>query len=148
MKPFNVKEFALITLLTSLWIHASEVFRYFVIVMPKIRQFFRGRSGIAEMDWGIFSIWGAWDILLTAILVWVFWLISKLYGNNLRSIFLSGTLVWASIFVIFWVAAANMGLSNWSLLLIVLPLSWFEMVIGSWIASRLYMRKSFSVKAF
>ena len=138
MTPFNWKQFTLITLLTSLWIHTSEVFRYFVIVMPKIRQFFDGRMGIAEMDIRIFSIWGAWDFLLTAILVVAFWLCSKLYGNTPRTILLSGTMVWLSIFVIFWVATANMGLSNWNLLLIVLPLSWVEMVVGSLIASRLY----------
>lgn len=72
--PFNRKQFIRIMLLTSIWVHASEVFRYFVLVMPRTRQFFEHRMGIAEMNWGIFTIWGVWDTLLTALMVFLFWL--------------------------------------------------------------------------
>lgn len=135
---FNVKQFIIITLLTSIWIHLSEIFRYFVFVMSRVQTFFDGKEGIATMDIGIFSIWGVWDTLLTAIMVFVFWLYSKVFGNKRSSVLISGTVVWLAVFVIFWVATANMGLSNWNILLITLPLSWVEMIVGSWIASRLY----------
>ncbi len=138
---FNRKQFLIITLLTSIWINISEVFRYFVFVRPEIQAFFNYQTGIAAMDWGIFSIWGLWDTLLTAILVFIFWLYSKSFGNTSKSIFLSGTIVWAAIFVIFWVATANMGLSSWKILLITLPLSWFEMIVGAGIAAQLYRRQ-------
>lgn len=137
---FNLKQFVIITLITSIWINASEVFRYFIFVMQRVKVFFDGKSGVAEMDFIIFSIWGLWDTLLTAAIVFIFWLYSNTFGNNNRSIIMSSTIVWLSIFVVFWVATANMGLCKWNLLLITLPLSWIEMVIGTWIASKLYSR--------
>ena len=138
---FDLKQFVIITFITSIWIHLSEVFRYFVLVMPRVRSFFDGKSGVAEMNLGVFSIWGVWDTILTAILVFFFWLYAKSFGNNRRSIFISGTLVWLAVFVIFWIATANMGLSEWSILLITLPLSWIEMIVGTWIVSIVYKRK-------
>ncbi|WP_339334651.1 MULTISPECIES: hypothetical protein [unclassified Croceitalea] len=90
------------------------------------------------MDLGIFAIWGFWDTLLTGLLVFVFWLYSRVFGDSNRSVLISGTLVWLAVFVIFWVATSNMGLSEWKILWITLPLSWLEMAIGAWIAAALY----------
>ena len=135
---FNLKQFIIITLIASIWIHISEVFRYFVFVMPGVKSFFDDKSGIAEMDFNIFLIWGLWDTLLTGVLVFIFWLFAKSFGNNKKSILGSSTFVWLAVFVIFWVATANMSLSEWSILLITLPLAWFEMLIGTWIAAILY----------
>ena len=142
---FQLKQFMIITLLTSIWINISEVFRYFVLVMPRVRSFFNHKIGVAEMDLSIFSIWGFWDTLLTAILVFIFWLYAKTFGNNNKSILISATIVWLAVFVIFWVATANMGLSNWGILLITLPLSLLEMIVGTWIASKLYSSDRWSV---
>jgi len=135
---FKLKQFVSITLITSIWINISEVFRYFVFVMPRVKTFFGNKIGVAEMDLTIFAIWGVWDTILTAVLVFFFWLYTKSFGNNIKSVFVSGTIVWLAIFVIFWVATANMGLSDWGILLITLPLSWVEMVVGAWIVSTLY----------
>lgn len=138
---FDIKQFVIITLITSVWINLSEVFRYFVLVMPRVKSFFDDRLGVADMDLVIFSVWGLWDTLLTAILAFFFWLFAKSFGNNQTTVFVSGTMVWLAVFVIFWIAAANMGLSDWSILLITLPLSWIEMIVGAWIVSMLYKRK-------
>ena len=137
-EKFNIKNFIVITLLTSIWIHVSEVFRYFVLVMPRVKLFFDHKQGVADMDMGIFAIWGFWDTLLTGILVFVFYLYSSVFGTSNRSVLISGTIVWFAVFVIFWVATANMGLSEWKILWITLPLSFLEMVVGTWIASKLY----------
>lgn len=134
----NWKQFIIITLITSIWINASEVFRYFVFVMERTKAFFPNQEGVAEMNLGIFSIWGFWDTLLTAVMVFVFWLCTNVFGNNIRTILLSATFVWAAVFVIFWVATANMGLADWNILWITLPLSWIELIIGAWIVSKLY----------
>lgn len=139
-KKFNFKHFTIITLLTSIWINISEVFRYFVLVMPRVKSFFDNKLGVADMDLGIFAIWGVWDTLLTGVLVFIYWLYSQVFGNSNRSVFISGTIVWSAVFVIFWVATANMGLSEWNILWITLPLSWMEMIIGAWIASKLYKK--------
>lgn len=137
---FNLKQFVIITLLVSIWIHISEVFRYFVLVMPRMKTFFQDQSGIADMNMGIFSIWGLWDTLLTVILVFVFWLYARSFGNTAKSVWVSGIFVWMAVFVIFWVATANMGMSEWSILFITLPLSLLEMLVGAWMASWLYKR--------
>lgn len=137
---FNFKHFVIITLLVSIWINISEVFRYFVLVMPRVKSFLDDIQGVADMDLGIFAIWGLWDTLLTGVLVFVFWLYSRVFGNSNRSVLISGTIVWFAIFVIFWVATANMGLSEWGILWITLPLSWLEMVVGAWITSKLYKK--------
>ena len=139
--PFQIKQYIFISLVVSIWINASEVFRYFVFVMPRVKSFFVGKAGVAEMDWIIFSIWGFWDSLLTALLVFLFWLYARSFGNNWRSIFVSGSIAWLFVFVIFWVATANMGLAEWSILWITLPLSWIEMVVGTAIAAHLYRQK-------
>ena len=137
---FNIKNFIVITLYTSIWINISEVFRYFIFVRPRVKLFFRDTLSVANMDWGIFAIWGLWDTLLTGVLVFFFWLYSRIFGNSNQSVLIIGTLVWAAIFFIFWVATANMGLSDWNILWITLPLSWVEMYIGAWIASKLYKK--------
>ena len=137
---FDIKHFTIITLITSIWINISEVFRYFQFVMPRIQSFFNYKAGVAEMNWSIFAIWGFWDTLLTAVLVFIFWLYARNYGNSSSSVLISGTIVWIAIFVIFWLATANMGLANRDILWISLPLSWIEMIVGAWIASKIYKR--------
>tara|TARA_R110002126_G_scaffold236965_1_gene380530 strand:- start:2524 stop:2862 length:339 start_codon:yes stop_codon:yes gene_type:complete len=108
--------------------------------MPRVKSFFDNKSGVADMDFGIFAIWGFWDTLLTGVLVFVFWLYTEVFGNSNRSVLISGTIVWLAVFVIFWVATANMGLSEWNILWITLPVSWLEMIVGAWIASKLYKK--------
>ncbi|OEK00263.1 hypothetical protein BFP97_01485 [Roseivirga sp. 4D4] len=138
-KKFRVKQFIIVVLITSIWINASEILRYFLLVMPMMKDYWGGVDHrIAEMDGLIFSIWGLWDTLLTGVLVFVVWLYTQFFGSSNRSIIFSSSLVWAAVFVIFWVATSNMGLSNWGILLVALPLSWVEMVIGGWISVKLY----------
>lgn len=139
-KKFNFEHFIIVTLLTSIWINISEGFRYFVLVMPRVKSFFENKSGVADMDLGIFAIWGFWDTLLTSVLVFVFWLYSEVFGYSNRSVLISGTIVWSAVFVIFWIGTANMGLSEWNILWITLSLSWLEMIVGAWIASKLYKK--------
>ena len=120
---FNTKHFIIITLLTSIWINISEVFRYFVLVMPRVKAYWNNLETVADMNWTIFGIWGIWDTILSAMVVFFFWLYSKVFGNNIRSVFISATLSWIFFFVLYWIGAANMGYSDWSILLITLPLS-------------------------
>ncbi len=142
MKHFELRKFLMITLLVSIWINASEVFRYFVFIRPRVQTYFDGQEGIAEMNAWIFTIWGFWDTLLSGLLVFIFWLCASAFGNSGKTVFLSGTFTWLAVFVIFWVACANMGLSPWSVLFIALPLSLAEMLIGAWLASKLYLSGS------
>lgn len=137
---FNWKQFTITVLITSLWINVSEVFRYFVLVRPRVKTYWNGMEQIADMNWTIFAIWGFWDTVLTVFVVIICWLYIQVFGNTYRSIVMAGTIAW-SLFALFWIATANMGYSDWSILWITLPLSWIEMVIAGYIVSKLYSRQ-------
>ncbi len=142
---FIPKQFIVVTLITSIWIHISEVLRALFVAFPRMEAFFDGRvdlNGLDKFDIGIALVWGVWDTLLTAILVFTFWLCAQVFGNNLKSIVISGTTTSFATIGIFWIATVNSGLGDWSTAFIVFPLAWAEMVIGSFIASKLYSRNS------
>ena len=140
-KEFIVKDFVIIVLITSIWVNASEVFRYFIIVRPEMHEHLSTLPNVAAMNLGIFSIWGVWDTLLTVLYVFLFWLCAQVFGNNQKSIIISSIISWCFFFLLFWVGLANMSLSSWSFLLIVLPLALLETFIASSIASKLYSNK-------
>jgi len=137
---FNWKQFLIVTLITSLWVQGSEIFRYFVLVIPRVKYFWNDLDTVVQINIPIFLIWAVWGTLLTGMVVYFFWLYSRIYGNNRKSIWISGILSWAFFFVLFWIGAANMGYSDWSILWITLPLSLFELLVASWIASFLFKR--------
>ncbi|PKQ62325.1 hypothetical protein BZG02_13530 [Labilibaculum filiforme] len=141
---FELKQFLIITLITSIWIHIGEMARALFVAFPRIAAFFEGKMQIIGLEQAELShalIWGAWDTLLTAVLVFVFWLCAKAFGNNVRAILVSGTVTCFATIGIFWIAFANTGLGEWSTAFILFPLAWIELVIGAWIASKLYARK-------
>ena len=141
MSPnFSLKRFVIVTLITSIWINISEVFRYFVFVRPRTRAFFKGVPEVAHIDPFIIGVWTFWDMLLSALVVGSFWLFANVFGNTKRSIVLSASFTWALLFVLFWVATINMGMAKWDMLWIVLPLSWIEMLVANCIAAILYKK--------
>ncbi len=142
MAVFNLRQFITVVLLVSLWVNASEVFRYFVIVMPEMRAFLSVVPDIAPMNWPVFLIWGAWDTLLTASIVFMFWLVAQAFGNTLRSVLITGITSWASFFILFWVGMCNMSLAQPTLALVALPLALLESIVAAYIASRLYARRA------
>ncbi len=141
-KEFVVKDFIVITIITSLWVNVSEVFRYFVLVRPEMHEYLSVVPNVADMNWGIFAVWGLWDTLLTALYVFLFWLCAQAFGNNLRTVLISGFISWCFFFLLFWVGMANMNLSSWGYLLIVLPLALLETIVAAFIISILYVRKN------
>ena len=138
---FKFKQFIIITLITSIWIHIGEIARAFLVAFPRIAAFFEGKVQIVGLEQAQAShalIWGAWDMLLTAVLVFMFWLCAKAFGNNTKAILISGTVTCFATIGIFWIATVNTGLGEWSTAFILFPLAWAELVIGAWIASKLY----------
>jgi hypothetical protein len=137
---FNIKHFVLTTLIVSIWINISEVFRYFIIVKPMMQEYLAMLPGAIPMNWIVFAIWGIWDTILTTLVVFIYWLVAQCFGNNLMSTIISATTSWALFFLLFWLGMVNMGLSPISVALIALPLSLLEMIVASWILSKLYAR--------
>ena len=128
---FPGRVFWLTALVNAVWINASEVFRYFVFVMPMMRETFPQINDIAPMNLPVFAIWGAWDtILVLAVTGFVFLFLDR-FGNGLFQAIMAGTLIWTAIFVILWLGLFNMNIATGAILAIVLPLSWLEMVVAA-----------------
>jgi hypothetical protein len=64
MTKFPLRAFVLTCLIVSLWINASEIFRYFLFVMPMTRETLAMVPDVAPMSLPVFLIWGLWDTLL------------------------------------------------------------------------------------
>jgi len=141
-KQFVTKEFIIITLITSIWVHTSQLVRFFAYVRGEIQSFLSMVPDVAPMnDIGTLLTWGAWDTLLAALYVFLFWLCAQVFGNNRKSILLSGFVSWCFFFVLYWTGTANMNLIGWHSVFIILPLTLIEPLVASLIASKLYLRK-------
>ena len=115
----------------AIWINASEVFRYFVFVMPMMRDALPGVADVAPMNLPVFMIWGVWDTILLLAVAGFVWLFLERFGNGLGQALLAGTLIWLAIFGILWLGLYNMNLATPAILAIALPLSWLELVIAA-----------------
>lgn len=113
------------------WINGSEVFRYFVFVMPMMRDSLAVVPDVAPMSLGIFLRWGTWDCLLVAVATLGAWMMLERFGARASVEVMAGTCVWLAIFVIFWFGLSNMNLATGSILAVALPLAWLEMVVAA-----------------
>ena len=130
-KKFNLKQFVIITLITSIWIHIGEIARAVLVAFPRMEAFFGDRIEIGAMEISNALIWGVWDTLLTIVLVFIFWLCAVAFGNNLKAIIISGTTTALATIGVFWIANVNTGLGEWSTAAVIFPLAWIEMIIGA-----------------
>lgn len=143
-KKFIIKDFVIITLITSLWVHAYQLVRFFAYVRGALQNYLSMVPNVAPMDEvGVLLIWGAWDMLLTALYVFLFWLCAQVFGNNRKSILISGLTSWCLLYILFWGGLANMNLIGWDTVAVVLPMTLLETMVASLIASKLYKRKKY-----
>lgn len=138
---FNGKQFIIITLLTSIWIHITEILRAVFVAFPLMKDFFGDRIPIGPMGFSNALIWGAWDMILTATLVFITWLCMLVFGKNIKTILISATVTTFATMGVFWIASVNTGLGVWSTAFTIIPIVWIEMIIAAWIVIKLYSRK-------
>lgn len=119
-----------------IWINLSEVFRYFVFVMPMMRDAFPQVTDVAPMNIPVFLIWGVWDTILVAAATLIPFLILERFGNTARHAIFAGVAVWATVFGILWLGLYNMNLATPGILAIALPLSLLEMIVAALIVRR------------
>jgi hypothetical protein len=137
MKSIFPDKFLKLVLITSIWVNISEVFRYFVIVVPALKKYLAVLSDFAPVNWSVVLVWGVWDTILTAGIVFITWLCYKTYGKSTKSILTAGVVSWAMFFLLYWVGMANMNLTKVDLLAYTLPLSLLETTVGAWITIKL-----------
>lgn len=85
-------------------------------------------------------IWGIWDAILASTLVFIYWLCAQIFGQNVKSIVISATVTCMATLGVFWIGSVNSGLGTWEMAVTLVPIAWFEMLIGAFLASRLYAR--------
>ena len=117
-------------LLNFVWINLSEVFRYFVFVRPMMQEALPALPDVAPMSVPIFLIWGVWDTILVISVTLIAVLALDRLGSAPGNIFKVASGIWASIFVILWLGLYNMNLAPPEVLLVALPLAWFEMFVA------------------
>lgn len=121
-------------MIASMWIHASENFRYLLFVRPMLQESLSMVPDVAPMNPAVFVSWGIWDTMLSAMTVLTWWLYAQVFGPSIRSAVIAGTISWLSSFVFFWHAFANLNLATAADLLVEPSLSWVELVVVSLIA--------------
>ncbi|MGI6856240.1 hypothetical protein [Mesorhizobium sp. 1B3] len=121
-------------LIASMWIHASENFRYLLFVRPMLQESLSMVPDVAPMNLAVFVSWGIWDTVLSAMTVLTYWLYAQVFGPSVRSAVVAGTISWLSSFVFFWHAFANLNLATVADLIVEPSLSWVELVVASLIA--------------
>lgn len=129
-RPLASRAFLYVVLINAVWINASEVFRYFVIVMPMMRAAFPEVENVADMTLPIFLVWGIWDSILVLAVSGAVWIYLDRAGDAARHAFVAATAVWCAIFVILWMGLYNMNLATPNILAVALPLSWVELIIA------------------
>lgn len=127
----QMSAFAMALLTNFLWINLSEVFRYFVFVMPMMREAFPSVPDIAPMNIPVFLIWGIWDTIIVVTATLLPWMAMKTFGGSPIRAVGYGTGVWLAVFVILWLGLYNMNLATLSVLALALPLAWVEMVVAA-----------------
>lgn len=126
-----VRAFLVTALVNAVWINASEVFRYFVFVMPMMRAAFPEVQGVAPMDLGVFAVWGLWDTILVLAVTGAVWVALDHFGSGVGNALMAGFCVWLAIFGILWLGLYNMNLATPAVLAVALPLSLLEMLVAA-----------------
>ena len=118
-------------LLTGIWINGSETVRWELLVKSYWIEHYQDMNlvfpsalmnGITWMIWGFF-------------LAFSIFIISKKF-NLIQTTLLS----WFMVFVMLWVVLWNINVFPVTILFIVVPLSWIEVFVATWICKKLQLK--------
>ena len=127
------KAFWLALGVNMIWINASEIFRYFVFVMPMMRAELSMVPDIAPMNFSVFLLWGVWDTILVFATTFYCWLVLEKFGVSIGMVVFAGLSVWGTVFVILWLGLWNMNLAPYNIVVIALPLALIEMIVAAFV---------------
>lgn len=129
--PFPRKPLLTALLINLVWINASEIVRYFVWVMPMMREGLPGIPDAAPMSLPVFMVWGVWDTILLAGTTGFAWLYMDRFGASIKDAIAAGTCFWLMVFGLLWLGAYNMNTAPGAVLAVALPLAWLEQVVAA-----------------
>ncbi|MFK8047480.1 MAG: hypothetical protein AB8B81_03490 [Halioglobus sp.] len=136
------RPFIVALLLNLVWINVSEVLRYFLFVMPMMREALPTLENVAPMSWTIFAIWGLWDTILVFCVTGFVWIYLERFGTDKAQVLAAGSFAWLGIFCILWIGIYNMNLTSLSVVGVALALSWVELVIAAMIVNWQFRKPS------
>jgi hypothetical protein len=123
--------FKLALIANFIWINASEIWRYLMVVKPMLHETFPGRADIAPFDLPTFAIWSIWDTWLIASATGFYWLYLNWAGPSIRQALIAATLFTVTTIGLIWLGVYNMGLAPLRFLLIAAPLAWVEQAVAA-----------------
>jgi hypothetical protein len=125
------RDFWLALAINFLWINASEIWRYLVIIKPMLHQTYPGRTDIAPFDLPTFALWSIWDSWLIFAATGFYWLYLNWAGRNLRQALITATLLTLTVFGLIWLGVVNMGFVPARFIWIAVPLAWIEQAVAA-----------------
>ncbi len=114
-----------------LFINASEIWRYLVVVKPMLHTTFPGRADIAPFDVPTFVLWSIWDIWVVGSATGFYWLYLNWAGRSIRQALIAAGLFTLTTIGLLWFADYNMGLVPARFMLVATPLAWAEQAIAA-----------------
>lgn len=138
--PTSNRPFWIAFALNTVWINASEIWRYLVVVRPMLQEAFPGRTDIAPFTLPIFGLWSIWDTWLVFAATGFYWLYLNWAGSGVRQSKIAATLFTITVFGLLWFGVANMGLLPMGFFWNAMPLAWVEQAIAAlivmWVIKR------------
>ncbi len=134
------RQFWIALAINSIWINASEIWRYLLIVKPMLHETFPGRADIAPFNLPVFGLWSVWDTWLVFAATGFFWLYLNWAGVSIRQSLVAATVFTITVFGLLWFGVANMGVLPIRFFWVAVPLAWVEQagaaLIVMWVMNR------------
>ena len=130
---FPFKEVMRTCLAVNTWVGISQLFRYFVIVVPMMRAAFPNVEDIVPITWPVVIAWGVWVTIYLAWFVSIIWIFFERFGTTVNIALIAGSMATIPVYGLFWLALYLMSLTTPMIILIALPLAWIELLIAAMI---------------
>lgn len=115
----------------SVWINASEIWRFLVVIRPMLQATYPGRSDIGPFTLPVFVSWSVWDTVLIFAATGFYWLYINWAGRSVRNALVVATYFTVTIFGLIWLGVVNMGFVPPSFIWAALPLAWIEQAVAA-----------------
>ena len=120
-------------LLVSLWINIFETLRWMLFARPYIDMHFKAANLVLPNEPVNNILWLIWEIII-AVMIFI---ISKKY-KVLQTTFI----VWITVYVMHWIALWNFAVLPINILLLAVPLSFINVLVGALICSRFISKEN------
>jgi len=129
LPPFPFRSFFSTCFLANVWIGISQTLRYFIVVVPIMRAAYPENNEIVPINVPVILAWGIW---VTIYLFWAtssIWIYFERFGTTIRNAVIAGSLATIPAYGLFWLALYLMNLATAKVILIALPMAWFELIV-------------------